>query len=258
MMENKRMPALFIGHGSPMNVVQNNSYTRSLAQLGRTLPKPKAILVVSAHWLTGGVFVSPQETPKQIYDFYGFPEELYRVKYPAKGSAALAKRVSELDPDIKPSAEWGLDHASWAVLVHMFPKADIPVAELSLDLSMPPERHYQLGRSLALLRNEGVLVIGSGNIVHNLRILNWEDVDAEPYDWAARFDEDVRRRLTNRDHAGLVEYRKLPEASRAIPTPDHYLPMLYILGMQDEQESLTFTHEGFQNASISMRCVRVG
>ena len=254
----QKMPVLFIGHGSPMNIVQDNAYTRDLAALGRTLPRPRAILVVSAHWLTEGSFVSPQEAPKQIYDFHGFPEELYRVKYPAKGSPALAQRASELASGIRPSAEWGLDHASWAVLIHLFPKADIPVVELSLDLNMPPERHYQSGRSLVPLRDEGVLVIGSGNIVHNLRILDWEDVNARPYDWAARFDAEARRRLLERDHKGLAGYKRLPEAARAVPTPDHYLPMLYILGMQGDNECLAFTHEGFQNASISMRCFRIG
>jgi len=253
-----KMPALFIGHGSPMNAIQDNTYTRNLAKLGRTIPKPESILVISAHWLTRGTLVTAQEDPQQIYDFYGFPEQLHRVKYPATGSPALAARICALSPDIGGSADWGLDHASWAVLVHMFPNADIPVVELSLDLKMPCRRHYALGRALAPLREEGVLVLGSGNIVHNLHSMDWEHPDAEPVGWAAHFDDEVRLHLLDRDHEGLMDYRHMSGAANAVPTPDHYLPMLYVLGMQGEDESLAFTHEGFQHASISMRCFRIG
>ena len=253
-----KMPALFIGHGSPMNIVQDNSYTRDLAALGRDLPRPKAILVVSAHWLTNGTFVTAQAEPKQIYDFGGFPEELYKIKYPAKGYPDLALRVAELAPEVRPSSEWGLDHASWAVLIHLLPKADIPVLELSLDLREAPEYHYAMGRKLAPLRDEGVLVIGSGNIVHNLRILDWDDPQAPVMDWAAAFDAAAMECLVKRNHKGLMNYRHLPESARAVPTADHYLPLLYVLGMQGKDDPVAFTHEGFQNASLSMRCFRVG
>jgi 4,5-DOPA dioxygenase extradiol len=264
---NQRMPAIFIGHGSPMNVVQRNGFTESLTELGRSLPKPKAILVISAHWLTEGTSVTCMEKPRTIHDFYGFPEELYAINYPSPGAPSYAQLVikSVRSTKIKGDTDWGLDHASWAVLKHMYPKADTPVFEMSLDYSFndwhpkPLQYHYQLGSQLAELRNSGILIIGSGNIVHNLRQIDFEQTDAEPYDWAVEFDQNVKAALLNGNHKDLLNYQNLGEsASYAIPTLDHYLPMIYVISLQRKDEPLTFTHEGFQNASISMRCFKIG
>jgi len=254
------MPVLFIGHGSPMNIVLDNAYTRSLRELGASLPRPRAILVVSAHWLTRGTFVSCSSRPQQIYDFFGFPSELYEVKYPAPGSPEVGGRVEAAGKDvpIRCSGEWGLDHASWAVLTHMYPDAHIPVLELSLDLARPEEDHYRLARYLAPLRDEGVLIIGSGNIVHNLAKMK-PAMDAEPFAWSTRFDEAVRTALLDGDHERLVAYDQgLPDARLAVPTNDHYLPLLYVTALQRKGEPVTFSHEGIQHGSVSMRGFRIG
>ena len=254
---NSRMPILFIGHGSPMNIVLDNAFTRSLAKLGRELPRPRAILVVSAHWLTRGTYVTCTETHEQIYDFYGFPKELYDVRYPAPGSSADGNTIAQ-NKEIRCSDEWGLDHASWAILKHMYPAADIPVLELSLDITRPEEDHYRMARELAPLRVQGFLIIGSGNIVHNLRMIDY-DVDAPPYDWAVKFDEKVKELLLARRHDDLIDYGKsLKDAVLAIPTNDHYLPMISVLGMQEPSEEVVFVHESIQHGSISMRCFRIG
>lgn len=256
----KKMPLLFIGHGSPMNIILDNGYTRSLKRLGSLLPKPKAILVVSAHWLTKGSFITFAKEPNIIYDFYGFPKELYEMKYPCPGGAAYSEQLPNVmaATGIQATMEWGLDHAAWAVLKHMYPQADIPVMELSLDYTKPAQYHYELGRKLSLLREEGILIIGSGNIVHNLRRIEME-TEAKPYSWAVTYDETVKVCLTERNHSALIHYETLnPDASLAVPTNEHYLPLLYVLGMQGETESLSFTYEGIQNASISMRCLYIG
>ena len=263
-----RMPALFIGHGSPMNMVLSNSYTRSLADLGPTLPRPEAIMVISAHWLTRGTFVGCMEKPRIIHDFYGFPEELHRVKYDCPGAPAIARQVPGLDGTrglIMCDEKWGLDHASYSVLRHLFPSADIPVFEMSLDYSFndwhPKDvrYHYKLGRRLRPLRDMGILVIGSGNMVHNLDLVNFRDMDAPPYDWAVEADEGMRSRLLPGEYRDLVDYLSMGEAAPlAVPTLDHYLPMIYVLALQEEGEPLTFTHEGIQNGSISMRCFQIG
>jgi 4,5-DOPA dioxygenase extradiol len=254
-----KMPALFIGHGSPMNMIEDNAFTRSLVRLGRELPRPQAILVVSAHWLTEGVFVTCAAQPEMIYDFYGFPEELYRVRYPAPGAPEVAQRLTQNahQPPIR-CGEWGLDHAAYSVLKWLYPQADIPVIELSLDIARPPQYHYDLGLRLAPLREQGVLIIGSGNLVHNLRVVN-PDPDARPYEWAVQFDEAAKADLLARRHEKLINYAHYGRiAALAIPTNEHYLPMLYALALQTEGEPLTFTHEGLQNGSISMRCFRIG
>jgi 4,5-DOPA dioxygenase extradiol len=263
----KKMPALFVGHGSPMNLVLDNGFTRSLAAWGRRLPRPEAILVVSAHWLTAGTFVTCAARPRVIYDFYGFPEELYAITYPSPGApeeADFVRRAVRGAP-VGCDLEWGLDHASWAVLKHLYPAADVPVFELSLDYSAddrhpkPLSYHYELARELSGLRSRGVLVIGSGNIVHNLARIDFGDMDAKPYPWAVEFDERVKESLLAGRHRDLVEYRDLAQsAPLAVPTLDHYLPMLYVLALQEEGEPLVFTHEGIQNASISMRCFQIG
>jgi 4,5-DOPA dioxygenase extradiol len=255
-----RMPAVFIGHGSPMNAIEENGYTRSLSELGREMPRPEAVLVVSAHWLTKGTCVGCVERPETIHDFYGFPKELYRVEYPAAGAPAHAKKLSEMSSGkVRCDLSWGLDHASWAVLRHIYPKADVPVFELSLDYfpgsfdEKPVQYHYDLAKSLARIREEGVLVLGSGNAVHNLRMVDFQNVTAEPYEWARSFDEALRKGLVSGDDDALIDFRALPGGDLSVPTMDHYLPMIYALGMKQRGESLEFIHEGFQNKSISMR-----
>lgn len=257
---NGRMPALFIGHGSPMNIVLDNGFTRSLRDLGRTLPRPKAVLVVSAHWLTRGTFVSCASRPQQVYDFYGFPDALYEVQYPAPGSPADAESVVRRGAGfpVRCSRERGLDHAAWAVLTHMYPGADVPVLELSLDIFRPARDHHHFAKDLAQLRDEGMLIIGSGNIVHNLALMD-PAMDAGPFAWALRFDEAVKDALLSGDHIRLVEYdRALPDALLAVPTNDHYLPLLYVAALQQPGERITFTHESIQHGSVSMRCFLIG
>jgi 4,5-DOPA dioxygenase extradiol len=264
---NKKMPVLFVGHGSPENIVLDNSFTRSLAALGQKLPKPRGIMVVSAHWLTSGTFVTCVERPRTIYDFYGFPRELYEMTYPSPGGpeeAAIAIKAVRKTA-VKCDVRWGLDHASWAVLKHMYPRADIPVFEMSLDYSFnewhpkPIQYHYELASELSELRKRGILIIGSGNIVHNLGMLDFENIDAEPFGWAAEFDEMVKSNLQNGNHRDLVHYMNMGQTSTpAVPTLDHYLPMIYAVALQEKNEPITFFHEGFQYGSISMRCFQIG
>jgi 4,5-DOPA dioxygenase extradiol len=265
-MEN-RMPVLFIGHGSPMNIILDNSFTRCLSGLAEILPKPKAVMVISAHWLTKGTVVTCMEKPKTIHDFYGFPDELYAQRYPSPGAPEEARATADLVKAVKIScsSEWGLDHASWAVLKHIYPKADIPVFEMSLAYSYnewhpkPLQYHYDIARELSNLRHRGVLIIGSGNIVHNLGMLDFENIDAPIYDWAGEFDEVIKDNLIKRNHDALLRYHELgPSSSLAVPTLDHYLPMIYAAALQEKTEPLTFIHEGFQYGSISMRCFKIG
>ena len=252
-----RMPALFVGHGSPENALADNAYTRALRALGSELPRPAAVLVVSAHWLTRGVGVLGVAKPRTIHDFYGFPRPLYEIEYPAAGSPACAAAVAELTGATLDDS-WGLDHASWAVLRHVFPDADVPTLELSLDPRMSSEAHVALARRLRPLRDRGVLVVGSGNCVHNLRAIDWSD-DAEPFDWAVEFDAWVAERLESGDTDALAGYESLGRlAQLAAPTNDHYLPLLYAAALRDEGEPLGYVHEGIDNGSISMRCVKVG
>jgi 4,5-DOPA dioxygenase extradiol len=261
----EKMPVLFIGHGSPLNLILNNSFTRSLSRLGKTLPRPKAIMVISAHWLTEGTYVACMEKPRTIYDFYGFPDELYEMEYPSPGSPGYAGFVKSVQKaQIKCSTDWGLDHASWAVLKHMYPEADIPVFEMSLDYSFnewhpkPIRHHYELASELAGLRERGVLIIGSGNIVHNLGLIDFGNIDAEPYDWAVEFDEEVKSNLLNNNHKELINFQEMKGAALSVPTLDHYLPMIYAVALQGKDEELKFTYEGFQYGSISMRCFQIG
>lgn len=261
------MPVLFVGHGSPMNIVSQNSYTEDIAKAGAELPKPKAILVVSAHWLTKGTHVGCMEKPRTIYDFYGFPEELYKIRYSCPGApkeAEILIRTAKTEK-VRCNNEWGLDHAAWAVLKHMYPNADVPVFEMSLDYSpyndwrpKSLEHHYRLASDLAPLREKGVLIIGSGNIVHNLGLIEY-DSDAKSPEWAVKFDEKVKRNLINRKHDALLNYLDLGQEARyAVPTLDHYLPMIYAIALQQKDEPLRFIHEGFQNGSVSMRAFQIG
>jgi 4,5-DOPA dioxygenase extradiol len=252
------MPVLFLGHGSPMNAIEDNAYRRSWEQLGKRLRRPKAILCVSAHWETRGVYVTGSEHPDTIHDFNGFPRALFDVRYPAPGSPELARRVAELlDPvrvHIDPNR--GLDHGAWGVLQPMFPEADIPVVQLSLSVLQPGAWHYDLARQLGPLRDEGVLVVASGNIVHNLRLFKYRD--ETPLDWAARFDEDVAEHIATAHHDGLLGYETLgSDALLSIPTPEHYLPLLYALGMQREDDPVEFFNDEVRSA-LSMRSVLIG
>ena len=255
-----RMPVMFIGHGSPMNGIAHNDFTRALAGMAMDLPvKPAAVLVVSAHWLTHGTHVLSSPKPRIIYDFGGFPEELYHVQYSAPGAPLLAAETRKIaSTSILEDDSWGLDHGAWTILRHMFSKADIPVYELSIDYHKPPAYHYALAKELSGMRDKGVLIIGSGNIVHNLRQINFNE-NARPYDWALEFDDKIKTALEQRNMEKLLDYGSFGEvASLSIPTNEHYLPMLYTLGLMDKDEPLTFTFAGIQHASISMRCFRVG
>ena len=253
-----RMPVLFVGHGNPMNAIERNAFHRGWEEIGRQLPRPKAILCISAHWETRGVAVMASEKPETIHDFYGFPRELYEIQYPAPGSPELARRAAGLLAQARPrlALDWGLDHGAWSVLAAMFPEADIPVVQLSLDTRQPAAFHYDLGRDLAPLRNEGVLIVGSGNWVHNLALFDFGD--PAPADWAVRCDEAIRQHILAQDHAALVEYpARDGEARRAVPTAEHYLPLLYILALQDAGESVRFFNEAVVS-SISMTSILIG
>lgn len=254
-----RMPALFIGHGSPMNALQDNAFTQTLRAWGQRLARPKAILVVSAHWETKGTFVSVNPSPGTIYDFGGFPQELSQVKYPAPGAPELARETAAVRPGgILEEARMGLDHGAWTVLVHLFPKADVPVFQLSLDYTLSPEQHFALGRELRTLRDKGILILGSGNIVHNLGIIDWNP-DAPIAAWAADFDAQVKQRIDARNHQGLIRYPEIGTVAKyAVPSPDHYLPLLYTLAAAHDNEGISYAFEGFQNATISMRSLQVG
>lgn len=252
-----RMPAIFFGHGTPMNTLARNRYTEAWRKLGESVPRPKAILCVSAHWYTHGTGVTAMERPETIHDFYGFPQALFDVQYPAPGDPALAARVRDLlaPVDVELDQTWGLDHGTWSVLVHAFPDASVPVVQLSIDGMQPPRFHYELARRLAPLRGEGVLVIGSGNVVHNLRVLNRRD-DAPAFDWAVRFNDRVREALARRDHDALIDYAAGgEEAALSVPTPEHYLPLLYVAALQAENESVSFPVDGIDKGSLGMLTV---
>lgn len=258
--QSTRMQAVFLGHGSPMNALEQNRYTEAWRDLGSALPRPKAILAVSAHWTTRGTAVTAMRMPRTIHDFGGFPQALFDMRYPAPGDPALAKRVQALLAPLEVGLDesWGVDHGTWSVLVHAYPKADIPVVQLSMDADQPAEFHYRLGARLRALRDEGVLILGSGNVVHNLRAIDWNST-APGYEWAERFNRQVREHLARADHAPLIAYEDLgPDARLAIPTPEHFLPLLYVIGLQEPGEAIRFANDGIQNGSISMLCCIVG
>jgi len=259
-MSQARMPVVFLGHGSPMNTLEINGYAEAWRKVGRDVSRPNAILCVSAHWFIRGTAVTAMSAPKTIHDFRGFPQALNEFEYPAPGSPALAARVHELlQPlEVRLDEAWGLDHGTWSVLAHLFPEADVPVVQLAIDGTQPAEFHYDLGRKLDALRDEGVLIVGSGNIVHNLGVLK-RSGDRSPYDWAQRFNEHVRTHLLARDHPSLVHYEMLGDAARhSIPTPEHYLPLLYVIALQGADEAVSIVTEGIESGSISMLSVLVG
>ena len=244
-----------------MNALQTNAWTRGWAALGSTLPRPRAVLSISAHWYITGTAVTAMESPRTIHDFGGFPRELFAVRYPAPGDAALGARVRELLAPLPVSADltWGLDHGTWSVLCHLFPQADVPVVQLSIDETQPSRFHYELGARLQPLRDEGILLLGSGDIVHNLHAYAWGRHPQAPYDWALRFEAHVRGALMRGDHAPLIDYAILGrDAVLAVPTPEHYLPLLYVIGASLPGESVSFPVEGMDGGSVSMLAVQVG
>lgn len=255
------MPAIFFGHGNPMNALQQNAWVEGWARLGKEIPRPKAVLCISAHWYLPGIAVTAMNAPRTIHDFGGFPPELSQVQYPAPGEPALASRVQALLAPIpvRLDDEWGLDHGTWSVLCHVFPQADVPVVQLSLDGTQPAAFHYEVGKRLAPLRDEGVLVIGSGNLVHNLRAYAWGRKETEAYDWAARFEQSARELMLAGEDGPLIAYESMGrDAMLSIPTPEHYLPLLYVLALRRPGETATFPVEGVDGGSVSMLTVRVG
>jgi len=256
-----RMPAIFFGHGNPMNALYRNAWTDRWSEIGRSIPKPKAILCISAHWYVPAVGVTAMERPRTIHDFGGFPKELFEVDYPAPGSPELASRVVDLlaGDVIEDTVRWGLDHGTWSVLCHVFPDADVPVVQLSIDETRPAEWHYELAKGLRPLRDEGVLIIGSGNLIHNLHAYGWGKKDVEPFDWALRFEDKARGLISAGDHEPLVRYELLgKDAMLSAPTPDHYLPLLYVLAQQEPGDESSFPVDGFDGGSISMTTVKIG
>ncbi len=257
-MENQRMPVLFIGHGSPLNAIEDNEYNRTWRKIGSALPKPKAILAISAHWETRGSFVTGSAHPHTIHDFMGFPQELFNVNYPVPGSKWLVNLVCETvkDAEVNLDHAWGLDHGTWSVLLPMFPDAQIPVVQLSLDRKQGGPFHYALGQALGRLRDEGVLILGSGNLVHNLRTATFND---SAMDWALSFDESVKNWTTQRELSPMINYEKQGrEATLAINSAEHFLPYLYVLGASAPEDSVTFYNEKVTLGSVSMRCVQFG
>ena len=253
-----RMPALFIGHGSPMNAIEDSEFSRAWAEAGQSITKPKAILCISAHWETTGTRVTAMERPCTIHDFHGFPKPLFDMEYPAPGDPALARLIREsvADAPIILDSDWGLDHGAWSVLCRMFPQADIPVVQLSLDRTKEPAFHYGLGKSLRELRNRGILIVGSGNIVHNLGAVVWQDTS---HDWALAFDQQIKRLIASCDRDAIIHYDRLGDAAKAsVPTAEHFLPLLYILGLQEAGEESTFFNEKVTLGAISMTSLQVG
>jgi len=255
------LPAIFFGHGNPMNALADNAYTAGWQQIGKEMPRPKAILAISAHWFVPGTGVTISTSPKTIHDFGGFPRELYQVQYSAPGDPDLARRVQALLQPLPVTLDntWGLDHGTWSVLRHVYPEADIPIVQLSIDETQPAAFHFEIGRKLASLRDEGILIIGSGNLVHNLHTYAWGRHMSDPYDWAIRFEKEAKEMMVAGDYKPLIAYEHLgPEAQLSIPTPDHYLPLLYVLGSRQQGEIITFPVEGVDGGSISMLSVQVG
>lgn len=257
------MPVLFIGHGSPMNGIEDNEFSRSWSKYGKEIPQPKAVLVVSAHWLTNGTYVTAMDNPKTIHDFGGFPKELFDVQYPAKGSLEVAQDTQKIitSTNVHLDHDWGLDHGTWTVVRHMYPNADIPVLQLSIDYNKPASYHYNLAKELLQLRRKGVLIIGSGNMVHNLRMVAWDKLNVDNYgfDWTQEMNSIFKEKITKGDHQALIEYEKLNKAAlMAIPTPDHYYPMLYALALQTSNDTVEFFNDKAVGGSLTMTSVKIG
>jgi 4,5-DOPA dioxygenase extradiol len=252
--DEKEMPALFIGHGSPMNGIEENEFSLQWESLGKSLPAPRAVLVISAHWYTRGTYITAVAQPETIYDFQGFPQALYEVKYPAPGNPELAKATAELvkKTTVGLDHEWGLDHGAWTVMRRIYPGATIPVLQFSIDYTKGPQYHYELASELKSLRKKGVLIVGSGNMVHNLRALDWQNPESG-YDWATEMNSKFKRLITENDHKQLIGYESLgPAAKLSIPTPEHYLPMLYVLGLKNDKDNVSFFSDRTVMGSVSM------
>lgn len=261
--QEEKMPVLFIGHGSPMNGIENNEFSLQWEKKAKELPVPKAVLVVSAHWLTNGTHITAMDHPKTIHDFGGFPQELFDVQYPAPGNSLLAAETKELihSTNVGLNHDWGLDHGAWTVVRRMYPEAKIPVLQLSIDYSKPAAYHYELAKELAALRKKGVLIIGSGNMVHNLRMVAWDKLDQSGYgyDWAIEMHELFKKKITDGDHQALINYESLSKSAKlAIPTPDHYYPLMYTLGLQEKNEEPVFFNDKLVAGSLNMTSVQFG
>ncbi len=261
--EETKLPVLFIGHGSPMNGIEDNEFSRSWKKLGLEIQKPKAVLVISAHWLTSGTKITAMENPNTIHDFGGFPQALFDVEYPAKGNPELAKETSKIikSTQIGLDHDWGFDHGTWTIVRHMYPKADIPVLQLSIDYSKPAQYHYDLAKQLTSLRKKGVLIIGSGNMVHNLRMVAWDKLNEPEYgfDWAIEMNTIFKEKISSGDFKSLIDYEKLSSAAKlAIPTPDHYYPLLYNIALQESKDTISFFNDKPVGGSLTMTSVKIG
>ncbi|MET3129555.1 4,5-DOPA dioxygenase extradiol [Arcicella rosea] len=259
--QEQKTPLLFIGHGSPMNGIENNQFSQQWSSLAKDFPEPTAVIVISAHWLTRGTFVTAMEKPRTIHDFGGFPKALFDVQYPAIGSPVIAEETQKLitKTDVHLDHDWGLDHGTWTIIRHIYPKANIPILQLSIDYHQSPQYHYELAQELATLRRKGVLIIGSGNMVHNLRMVDFQRINgAYGYDWAIEMNEKFKKNITERNHKDLINYESMGQAAKlAIPTPDHYYPLLYILGMQEKNEEASFFNDVPVGGSLTMTSVKI-
>ena len=258
----ERMPVLFLGHGSPMNAIEDNEFSRGWKEIGKTIPRPTAVLCVSAHWETRGTFVTAMEKPKTIHDFGGFPRELFAVQYPASGSPELANETKNIVSKTKVGLdeEWGLDHGCWSVMKHICPNADVPVIQMSLDYSQAPQYHYELARELASLRGKGVLILGSGNMVHNLGMADWDRLNATEYgyDWALEASEKMKKYIMGGDHQSLIDYQSQGRAFQlAIPTPEHFLPLLYALALRENDETVSLFNDKAVAGSLTMTSLKI-
>jgi len=259
----EKMPVLFLGHGSPMNAIEENQFVQGFRNISREIPKPNAILCISAHWFTNGTFVTAMQNPKTIHDFYGFPKELFEVQYPAPGNPELAKETAELLlPEIvEEDHSWGLDHGAWSVIKHLYPNAEIPVIQLSIDYTKAPQYHFDLAKKLQKLRQKGILIIGSGNIVHNLTMVDWKNINTvgAGWDWAVEAREKTNNWLLDGNFQNLIDYQKQGIALQtAVPSPDHYLPLIYSLGLKEKSENLSLFNDELIGGSLSMTSVRIG
>ena len=257
-----KMPVLFLGHGSPMNAIEENEFVQGFRKAGQELPRPNAILCISAHWLTRGTHVTAMENPKTIHDFGGFPQELFEVQYPAPGSPELAKQTKEIitKTEVGLDQKWGLDHGAWSVIKHLYPDADVPVIQMSIDYYQHPQYHYDLARELATLRNKGILIIGSGNMVHNLRMVAWDKMNVDDYsfDWALEASTKMKQYILEGDHKPLIDYQKQGTAfNLAIPTPDHYFPLLYALALKEDNEEISLFNDKAVAGSLTMTSVKI-
>ena len=258
-----KMPVLFVGHGSPMIALEENKFTEGFQQVVKEIPKPDAIICISAHWETSGTFVTAMENPKTIHDFGGFPRELYEVKYPAPGNPKLVQEIINTirQLTVEPDYHWGLDHGAWTVLKHLYPNADIPVVQLSLNKNLTPLEHYNLAKELSVFREQNILIIGSGNMVHNLRLLDWQRINDDNYgfDWAISAAEKMNNYIASGNHQPLIDYKTQgTDFQLSIPTPEHYLPMLYILALKTDDENVKCFNHGFVGGSLVMTSLKIG